>query len=221
MRALPGRRHLILDHGDGFLDEAHLHHGLGGYDEYLDILGVGCGKLIPDAERVFRPGDVQVVGRESGEPRHDFGFRRHQPLVLGNHVLGSPGGLVETDQATAFCHVDPRAVGGLVERDGLVVVLGLDEHVDAGLHEHRVGFPVRRGLLGEMGEQLVEGVVLAVRLGEQCQRIQGVGSDVGGLVGGPGCFLGQVEIARVDRPLGDADMLPERIAGPCGRVVEK
>ena len=161
------------------------------------------------------------MGRESGEPRHDFGFRRHQPLVLGDHAFGSSGGLVELDQASAICDVDPRAACGLVERDGLVVVLGLDEHVDAGLDEHLVGFAVRRGLLGEMGEQFVEGVGLAVRLGEQGQCIQCVGSDFGGLVGGPGCLLGQVEAARVDRPLGDAHMLPERIAGPGGRVVEK
>ena len=211
---------MVFDHIDGFLDEAHLHHRLARFDEHLDAVAVACRQPVPDIQRVFRAGHVQVVGRQAGEPCHHIGLPRHQPFVFGHHVIGPSGGLVELDEATAGVHVDAGGVGCLVERDGLVVVLGLDEDVHPGLDKHRVRFAVDPRLPGEMGEQLVEGIVLAIRLGEQCQRIQGVGADLRRLEGGPGRFLGQVKIAGIDGPLGDAGVLPKRISGPLAWIIE-
>ena len=221
--ALALGRHVPLDHVHRLIDEAHLNHDLAGLRQQGAPLRVAGFQRLPDFQGQLRLGGVHVVGGEAGMPLHLVRFGGHQAAVFGDHVLGAAGRIVQVDQAAAGLGIDLGPLGRLIEGDGLVVALRLDQQIHPQPQQVFVGFRA----LAQLLDQALQGIVLAVGFHQHRQGIEQIGAHPGALIGGP-CFalrpfkpvargvplrsLAQGAVAHRNGPFGQADMLLELAA---------
>ena len=189
---------MALDHLHALVHKAHLQHQPCAFDQNPGAGGIARFQRLPDGQRGVVVRHVEIVRRQTVIPLHLVGLGIHHPAILTDHGVGVAGGLIQRHQAAALGNVGFRSLQLLVQADGLVVVLGLDQ----GLHPETKQVLVIGVALRQVFKQQVLFARGTVGLRQQAQGIQPVGAHRRGRVTQPGLLAGQIVRLGLQRPLG-------------------